>query len=63
MDPHGAPCEWPERLFEPFWSEFGRGRGIGLYQARQLAQAAGGSLVAEAVPGRPLKFTLILPVA
>jgi signal transduction histidine kinase len=63
MDPQGAPCEWPERLFEPFWSEFGRGRGIGLYQARQLAQAAGGSLVAEAISGRPLKFTLTLPAA
>jgi signal transduction histidine kinase len=62
-DPDGAPCEWPERLFEPFWSEYGRGRGIGLYQARQLAQAAGGSLVADAVSGRPLKFTLILPAA
>jgi len=62
-DPQGAPCEWPERLFEPFWSEYGRGRGIGLYQARQLAQAAAGSLVAEAFPGRPLKFKLILPAA
>lgn len=63
MDPDGAPCEWPERLFEPFWSEHGGGRGIGLYQARQLAQAAGGSLAAVAVPDRPLKFTLVLPAA
>lgn len=62
-DPEGLPCEWPERLFEPFWSEHGGGRGIGLYQARQLAQAAGGNLVAVAAPDSPLRFQLSLPLA
>ncbi|MFM1894972.1 MAG: hypothetical protein RLZZ385_46, partial [Pseudomonadota bacterium] len=47
-DSNGAPCSWPERLFEPFWSEKGSGLGIGLYHARQLAMAQGGSLRAEA---------------
>lgn len=60
-DINGDPCLWPERLFEPFWSEFGTGRGIGLYQARQHAYAVGGSLTAESMANSPLKFVLRLP--
>lgn len=62
-DHNGAPCLWPERLFEPFWSEHGSGRGIGLYQARQQARAAGGSLSAESKPETPLRFLLKLPAS
>jgi hypothetical protein len=62
-DIHGRPFPWPERLFEPFWSEHGTGRGIGLYQARQHAKAAGGDLSAQASPDKPLRFALTLPVA
>ncbi len=61
-DLHGAPFPWPERLFEPFWSEHGGGRGIGLYQARQQANVVGGDLSAIAAPDRPLRFILTLPV-
>jgi signal transduction histidine kinase len=60
-DVYGRPFLLPERLFEPFWSEHGGGRGIGLYQARQLAKAAGGDLTATATPDKPLLFNLILP--
>ena len=60
-DTNGEPCLWPERLFEPFWSEFGTGRGIGLYQARQQAFAVGGSLTAESMANTPLIFILRLP--
>lgn len=60
-DIHGKPFPWPERLFEPFWSEYGEGRGIGLYQARQHAVNAGGYLDAHAEPDQPLVFTLTLP--
>jgi signal transduction histidine kinase len=60
---HGKPFPWPERLFEPFWSEHGSGRGIGLYQARQQAKAAGGDLSARATPDQPLQFSLTLPMA
>ncbi|MDP1912735.1 MAG: hypothetical protein Q8L20_06400 [Gammaproteobacteria bacterium] len=63
MDINGKPCLWPERLFEPFWSERGSGRGIGLYQSRQLANAAGGSLEVNALSDRPLQFVLSLPSA
>lgn len=59
----GTPFAWPERLFEPFWSEHGDGRGIGLYQSRQQANAAGGDLSAIAEPDRPLCFHLTLPVS
>lgn len=62
-DIHGKPFPWPERLFEPFWSEHGGGRGIGLYQARQQAKAAGGDLSARASPDTPLQFSLTLPLA
>jgi len=60
-DVNGKPFLLPERLFEPFWSEHGEGRGIGLYQARQLAKAAGGDLAASATPDKPLLFILTLP--
>lgn len=61
-DVNGKPFPWPERLFEPFWSEYGDGRGIGLYQARQRAMAVGGRLEANAEAGQPLVFSLSLPV-
>ena len=62
-DIHGKPFPWPERLFEPFWSEYGNGRGIGLYQARQQAAAAGGKLEAHADAEQALVFSLSLPSA
>ena len=61
VDINGEPFLFPERLFEPFWSERGQGRGIGLYQSRQLAQAEGGNLIAIANPDSPLRFVLSLP--
>ncbi|ALO45366.1 ATP-binding protein [Pseudohongiella spirulinae] len=60
-DQNADPCPWPERLFEPFWSEHGNGRGIGLYQARQSAIGLGGNLSIVAHPDRPLLFLLTLP--
>ncbi len=60
-DIHGRPYPWPERLFEPFWSEQSKGLGIGLYQARQLAVGTGGSLDVIAAEDQPLVFVLSLP--
>lgn len=62
-DLNGKPCTWPERLFEPFWSERGKGRGIGLYQSRQLASAMSGRLNVRAESDKPLCFRLELPAA
>lgn len=63
QDAKGLPCLWPERLFEPFWSEKGGSLGIGLYHARQLVQGAGGSLRVDAPSAAPLSFILSLPQA
>jgi len=60
-DRNGRPCLWPERLFEPFWSEKGDGLGIGLYHARQLVQGAGGVLQAITPKNDPLIFVITLP--
>lgn len=60
-DEHGKPCRWPERLFEPFWSEKGDGLGIGLYHARQLVQGAGGTLLALTPEDKPMIFVINLP--
>lgn len=60
-DINGRPCQWPERLFEPFWSEKGDGLGIGLYHARQLITGAGGTLQALTPVQEPMKFVVNLP--
>lgn len=60
-DVNGRPCLWPERLFEPFWSEKGDGLGIGLYHARQLIQGAGGTLQAITPENDPMIFVAIIP--
>lgn len=61
IDRNGKPCLWPERLFEPFWSEKGDGLGIGLYHARQLVLGAGGTLQAITPEDDPMKFVINLP--
>jgi signal transduction histidine kinase len=60
-DLHGKPCLNPERLFEPFWSEHGKGRGIGLFQSRQLSNQWGGTIHIEAPADGPLVFIIQLP--
>lgn len=60
-DKNGLPCLNPERLFEPFWSEHGEGRGIGLYQSRQLATQWGGTINTQTPTDGPLVFELVLP--
>lgn len=50
----------PERLFEPFWSNKPDGLGIGLYQARQLLETAGGTLSAFTTPAGQLQFQLLV---
>ena len=63
MDVNGGPCLWPERLFEPFWSEKGDGLGIGLYHARQLVTGAGGSIKAITPADAAMTFVVSLPKA
>ena len=63
----GIPPDELERVFEPFYRvESSRNRdtggtGLGLSIARDVAQAHGGSLVAQNMPGGGLEALLVLP--
>jgi len=58
-----------ERLFEPFFrieasrSRETAGAGLGLATARAIAEAHGGTLMAQSAPGRGARFILTLPRA
>jgi signal transduction histidine kinase len=61
----GIAVEDQERIFERFEravpaSHFG-GLGLGLYIARAIAEAHGGSIAVESAPGRGATFTVELP--
>jgi two-component system sensor histidine kinase PilS (NtrC family) len=54
----GVAPEHAERIFEPFYSG-GRGTGLGLFLARELAQANGATLLYEARSGGGSVFRLV----
>jgi C4-dicarboxylate-specific signal transduction histidine kinase len=56
-----APDLLPDALFEPLKTTKPQGSGIGLWQARQLAQSLNGSLRAENIPTGGAAFVLCLP--
>jgi signal transduction histidine kinase len=58
----GIGQEERERIFRPFWSTDGRGTGLGLPIARELAVALGGRIELQSAPGRGSRFRLVLPV-
>ena len=55
-----APDE-RERIFRPFWSNDGRGTGLGLPIARELAMALGGRIELQTEVGKGSRFRLVLP--
>ena len=61
----GPSADTVPHLFDPFFCgrEAGRGRGLGLSVAWQLARQNGGSVVFAPVPGGPTRFVLTLPAA
>lgn len=63
----GIPADEHQRIFEKFErlgnNEVREGLGMGLYIARQLAQAHGGDLGVSSKPGEGACFTLQLPLA
>ena len=65
----GIPPTDMERIFERFrrlgdhMTRTTGGSGLGLYIARQLAQAVGGTLAVENMPGGGATFSLSLPAA
>jgi signal transduction histidine kinase len=56
-----APAE-RERIFRPFWSTDGRGTGLGLPIARELAVALVGRIELDTELGRGSRFRLVLPL-
>jgi putative PEP-CTERM system histidine kinase len=50
-----------ESLFRPFQSTKTRGLGIGLFQARAIVQAHGGTVQVDTEPGRGTTFQVALP--
>ena len=54
----GRGAEHAERIFEPFFSG-GRGTGLGLFLARELAQTNGATLLYEPRAGGGSMFRLV----
>jgi len=57
----GIGADQRERIFRPFWSLDGRGTGLGLPIAKELALALGGRIDLDTEPGRGSRFRLVLP--
>jgi signal transduction histidine kinase len=57
----GIRAEERERIFRPFWSRDGRGTGLGLPIAKELAGALGGRIELESEVGHGSRFRLVLP--
>ncbi len=58
-----SPAFIRNELFKPFRSSKPGGFGIGAYEAREIARAAGGSLRVESREGEGSTFTIRLPLA
>jgi two-component system sensor kinase FixL len=59
----GLPADVPERVFDRFFSTKREGMGIGLFFARSIAIAHGGTLWAENAEGGGAQFWLRLPAS
>lgn len=55
----GIPEEETGQVFEPFFTRAARGTGLGLYLARELAEANGATLLHEPRPGGGSVFRLV----
>ena len=59
----GFPAETAARIFEPFYSTKGKGMGIGLYLAKKIIEAHGGTIEARSRDGEGAEFRVDLPGA
>jgi two-component system, NtrC family, sensor histidine kinase PilS len=55
----GIPAEDVERVFEPFFTRATRGTGLGLFLARELAQANRATLLHESAPDGGAVFRMV----
>jgi len=59
----GMDAETASRVFEPFYTTKANGTGLGLAIVRQAAEAHGGSVSVESLPGQGATFRIQLPAA
>jgi signal transduction histidine kinase len=57
----GAGIEFPDKIFEPFFSTKEQGMGMGLAICRSIVEAHGGQLWAEKNEPRGTRFIFTLP--
>lgn len=57
----GIDADKLDTIFDPFVTYKENGTGLGLSTARQIAEAHGGSLSVQSVPGKETVFTIVLP--
>ncbi len=62
-DGDGMTAEVQQRLFEPFYSTKGSGRGLGLSAVMGIIRSAGGELDLKSTPGIGTRFEILLPAA
>ncbi|MGC9323242.1 MAG: response regulator [Desulfomonilia bacterium] len=52
-----------EKVFDPFYSTRGTGRGIGLWTVKSIVKGCGGAISVDSSPGNGSTFSIVLPVA
>jgi GAF domain-containing protein/CHASE1-domain containing sensor protein len=57
----GIPPENLEKIFQPLFTTKARGIGLGLAVAKTLAEASGGAITVESIPGRGSRFVVRFP--
>ena len=57
----GMSAETLQRIFEPFFSQKGAGRGLGLAAMRGIVRAHHGGITVDSKPGQGTRFTVVLP--
>jgi signal transduction histidine kinase len=60
---NGIPSELLDRLFTPFFSTKGVGKGYGLWRAKTIVEDLGGSIEVESEVGTGSIFVILLPAA
>ncbi len=60
-DGAGMSAETMERMFDPFYSTKGSGRGLGLAAVLGIVRRAGGTLKVASRPGEGTTFTVLFP--